>query len=55
MRKAEAEARQEEMKAEAESHRKEAKAFHEMMIMLLGKNKTEIITSCLLVITYNFL
>jgi hypothetical protein len=38
MRKAEAEARHEEMRAEAESRHEEAKAFHEkMLFMMLGK------------------
>ncbi len=42
MRKAEAEARREEMKAEVESHCEEARAFHEMMmIMMLGKKQDE--------------
>jgi hypothetical protein len=40
MRKVKTEARQEEMKAEVESHPEEAKAFHDMMmIMMLGKKK----------------
>jgi hypothetical protein len=38
LRKAEAEARHEEMKAEAESHREEARAFREM---LMGKKQDE--------------
>ncbi len=43
MRKAEAEACQEEMKAEVESHCEEARAFHEMMMimMMLGKKQDE--------------
>jgi hypothetical protein len=54
MRKAEAEAHREEMKAEVESHYEEARAFHEMMlIMMLGKNKTRILTSCLLVFIFH--
>jgi hypothetical protein len=56
IRKAEAEARQEEMKAEVESHREEAMAFHEMMmIMMVGKNKMRIIISCLLVFYISFM
>jgi hypothetical protein len=42
LKKAEAEARREEMKAEAESRREEAKAFREMMIfMMLGKKQED--------------
>ena len=42
LRKAEAEARCEEMKAEAESRREEAKAFREMMLfMMLGKKQED--------------
>jgi hypothetical protein len=52
MRKAEAEARREEMKAEVESHCEEARAFHEMMMMIMMvEGKTRIITSCLLAAT----
>jgi hypothetical protein len=57
MRKAEAEAQREEMKAEVEHHCKEARAFHEMMMIMMPqkKNKMGIITSCLLVFYISFI
>jgi hypothetical protein len=59
MRKAETEAWREEMKAEVESCYEEARAFCDMlMIIMMGKNKTRIITSFLLVfilhLSYNY-